>query len=108
MSGGAADQDGTVLTGDEILAVNGESVVGASHHRVVTLMAEAGNKGVVTLLLCRRQGMQLYKTTMVKIFFSILIQFITSWTKKIKSLYKFISVKDASIYFFLWLMVTSP
>lgn len=56
MSGGAADQDGTVLTGDEILAVNGEGVVGASHHKVVTLMATAATRGVVVLTLCRRSG----------------------------------------------------
>lgn len=54
VSGGAADQDGTVLTGDEILAVNNESVVGASHHRVVTLMSTAAARGQVTLTLCRR------------------------------------------------------
>ncbi|XP_047740389.1 uncharacterized protein LOC108664581 isoform X4 [Hyalella azteca] len=64
VSGGAADQDGTVLTGDEILAVNGESVVGASHHRAVTLMAAAATRGVVTLTLCRRQPPDLHNRSL--------------------------------------------
>ncbi|CAL4060667.1 unnamed protein product, partial [Meganyctiphanes norvegica] len=52
--GGAADQDGSVTTGDDIVGVDGESVVGASHHRVVQLMAAAGSHGQVTLTLRRR------------------------------------------------------
>ncbi|KAF2361077.1 PDZ domain [Trinorchestia longiramus] len=64
VSGGAADQDGTVLTGDEILAVNGENVIGASHHRAVTLMAAAATRGVVTLTLCRRHPPDLHNRSM--------------------------------------------
>uniref|UniRef100_A0A6A7FVI1 Membrane-associated guanylate kinase, WW and PDZ domain-containing protein 3 n=1 Tax=Hirondellea gigas TaxID=1518452 RepID=A0A6A7FVI1_9CRUS len=64
VSGGAADDDGTVLTGDEILAVNGESVVGSSHHRVVTLMAAAATRGIVTLTLCRRHTPDLHNRSM--------------------------------------------
>lgn len=52
--GGAADQDGSVTTGDEIVGVDGEMVVGSSHHRVVQLMAAAATHGRVTLTLRRR------------------------------------------------------
>lgn len=51
--GGAADQDGTVMTGDEIICVDGEVVIGSSHHRVVQLMASAANQGRVSLTLRR-------------------------------------------------------
>ena len=52
--GGAADQDGSVNTGDEIVGVDGEPVLGCSHHRVVQLMAAAATHGRVALILRRR------------------------------------------------------
>ncbi|XP_042228565.1 uncharacterized protein LOC121870683 isoform X6 [Homarus americanus] len=52
--GGAADQDGSVNTGDEIIGVDGEMVLGSSHHHVVQLMAGAATHGRVTLTLRRR------------------------------------------------------
>ncbi|XP_071514434.1 uncharacterized protein [Panulirus ornatus] len=52
--GGAADQDGSVTTGDEIIGVDGEMVLGSSHHHVVQLMAAAATHGRVTLTLRRR------------------------------------------------------
>lgn len=52
--GGAADQDGSVMTGDEIVGVDGEEVLGSSHHHVVELMAKAATHGRVTLTLRRR------------------------------------------------------
>ncbi|KAK8737494.1 hypothetical protein OTU49_004523 [Cherax quadricarinatus] len=52
--GGAADQDGSVATGDEIIGVDGEMVLGSSHHHVVQLMAAAATHGRVTLTLRRR------------------------------------------------------
>ncbi|XP_066948351.1 membrane-associated guanylate kinase, WW and PDZ domain-containing protein 1-like isoform X23 [Macrobrachium rosenbergii] len=51
--GGAADQDGSVASGDQIVGVDGEMVVGSSHHRVVQLMSAAATQGRVTLTLRR-------------------------------------------------------
>lgn len=51
--GGAAARDGSVSTGDEIIRVDGESVIGASHHTVVHLMAAAAERSRVTLTLRR-------------------------------------------------------
>ena len=64
VSQGAADRDGTILTGDEILAVNGESVIDASHRKVVTLMATAASRGTVSLTLCRRQPPDVHNRSM--------------------------------------------
>lgn len=52
--GGAADMDGRISTADEILCVDGHSVVKASHHQVVQLMGAAAARGRVTLRLRRR------------------------------------------------------
>lgn len=52
--GGAADQEGSVTTGDEIIGVDGEMVLGSSHRHVVDLMAAAAAQGRVTLTLRRR------------------------------------------------------
>ncbi|XP_063886797.1 uncharacterized protein LOC135114742 isoform X3 [Scylla paramamosain] len=52
--GGAADQEGSVTTGDEIIGVDGEMVLGSSHRHVVELMAGASAQGRVTLTLRRR------------------------------------------------------
>lgn len=52
--GGAADLDGRINTGDEILSVDGHSVVKASHHQVVQLMGSAAARGRVSLRLRRR------------------------------------------------------
>lgn len=46
--------DGRVATGDEILYIDGVSVMNASHHQVVERMAEAALRGHVTLVLKRR------------------------------------------------------
>ena len=54
MPGGAADQEGSVTTGDEIIGVDGEMVLGSSHRHVVELMAGASAQGRVTLTLRRR------------------------------------------------------
>ncbi|XP_068228400.1 uncharacterized protein [Palaemon carinicauda] len=51
--GGAADQDGSVTSGDQIVGVDGEMVFGSSHHRVVQLMSAAATQGRVTLTLRR-------------------------------------------------------
>ena len=47
--GGAADMDGRLRTGDEILCVDGQSVVHTSHHHVVQLMGAAALNGRVTI-----------------------------------------------------------
>ena len=52
--GGAADLDGRLFSGDEIVAVDGGSVMGASHHVVVGMMGSAAQHGQVTLTVRRR------------------------------------------------------
>ncbi|KFM56561.1 Membrane-associated guanylate kinase, WW and PDZ domain-containing protein 2, partial [Stegodyphus mimosarum] len=51
--GGAADLDGNLKSGDEILGVDGQRVVNTSHHHVVQLMSTAAENGKVTLHLRR-------------------------------------------------------
>ncbi|UYV73810.1 MAGI3 [Cordylochernes scorpioides] len=51
--GGAADLDGRIKMKDELLAVDGQNVMGASHHQVVQLMAAAAQTGYVNLTLRR-------------------------------------------------------
>lgn len=67
VEGGAADREGRLKMGDEILCVDGHSVVGASHHTVVQLMGNASNAGRVTVTVRRkkhddmkRSGMSIY------------------------------------------------
>ncbi|KAI0211372.1 Membrane-associated guanylate kinase, WW and PDZ domain-containing protein 1, partial [Lamellibrachia satsuma] len=52
---GAADVDGRLQPGDEIIFVDNNCVVGSSHHRVVELMAQAGQTGHVALGIRRRK-----------------------------------------------------
>lgn len=52
--GGAADLDGRLMTGDEIVFVDGQNVLHASHHHVVQLMGAAALNGCVTLGLRRK------------------------------------------------------
>ena len=54
--GGAADLDGQLQAGDEIASVNGQNVVGASHHQVVHLMSQAARLGHVTLDIRKPPG----------------------------------------------------
>ncbi|XP_072026608.1 membrane-associated guanylate kinase, WW and PDZ domain-containing protein 2-like isoform X3 [Amphiura filiformis] len=56
--GGAADVDGRLLTGDELLYVDGQTVVSASHRKVVTLMKNANDAGRVSLGIKRRLNPQ--------------------------------------------------
>ena len=53
---GAAALDGRLQPGDEFIFIDNICVLGSSHHRVVELMAEAGQTGQVTLGVCRRKG----------------------------------------------------
>ncbi|XP_070557656.1 membrane-associated guanylate kinase, WW and PDZ domain-containing protein 2-like isoform X2 [Ptychodera flava] len=52
--GGAADVDGRLSSGDEILYVDGNSVIGSSHHKVVSMMGNAALAGRVSLGIRRR------------------------------------------------------
>jgi C-terminal processing protease CtpA/Prc len=52
--GGAADLDGRLCTGDEIVSVDSQSVLSTSHHHVVQLMGKAAASGHVTLGIRRR------------------------------------------------------
>ncbi|GFO44038.1 membrane-associated guanylate kinase, ww and pdz domain-containing protein 1 [Plakobranchus ocellatus] len=54
--GGAADMDGRLRQYDEITHVDGNSVLNASHHRVVQLMTNAALNGRVTLSVRRVLG----------------------------------------------------
>ena len=54
MPGGVADSDGHLCPGDEITYINGLSVVGSSHRKVVQLMTDAAHTGHVTLRVRRR------------------------------------------------------
>ncbi len=47
--------DGRLFSGDEIVAVDNQSVVGASHHVVVGMMGSAAQRGQVQLTIRRRQ-----------------------------------------------------
>ncbi|XP_076261191.1 membrane associated guanylate kinase, WW and PDZ domain containing protein magi [Rhynchophorus ferrugineus] len=52
--GGAADLDGRMQSGDEIVSVEGFSVLKASHRQVVQLINAASARGQVSLILRRR------------------------------------------------------
>ena len=54
MAGGPADLDGRLRRGDEILFIDGISVVGSTHRRVISLMGNAALAGEVSLGIRRR------------------------------------------------------
>ena len=56
--GGAADLDGRLFSGDEIMAVDGQTVMGASHHVVVGMMGHAAQRGQVALSVRRQRQPQ--------------------------------------------------
>ncbi|GFR31742.1 membrane-associated guanylate kinase, WW and PDZ domain-containing protein 1, partial [Trichonephila clavata] len=51
--GGAADLDGTLKSGDEIVGVDGQCVLNTPHHHVVQLMSASSENGKVTLNIRR-------------------------------------------------------
>jgi atrophin-1 interacting protein 3 (BAI1-associated protein 1) len=51
---GAADLDGRLSTGDEIVSVDNHNVLSTSHHHVVQLMGKAASNGRVTIGVRRR------------------------------------------------------
>ncbi len=48
--------DSRLRTGDEIVSVDGQTVIGCSHHKVVALMGQSALHGIVTLGVRRRLG----------------------------------------------------
>nr|XP_033938646.1 membrane-associated guanylate kinase, WW and PDZ domain-containing protein 1b isoform X4 [Pseudochaenichthys georgianus] len=51
---GAADEDGRLRSGDELVSVDGTAVVGKSHQLVVQLMQQAAKQGHVNLTVRRK------------------------------------------------------
>uniref|UniRef100_A0A8C5FZ19 Membrane-associated guanylate kinase, WW and PDZ domain-containing protein 1 n=1 Tax=Gouania willdenowi TaxID=441366 RepID=A0A8C5FZ19_GOUWI len=51
---GAADEDGRLRSGDELISVDGTAVVGKSHQLVVQLMQQAAKQGHVNLMVRRK------------------------------------------------------
>ncbi|XP_017285459.1 membrane-associated guanylate kinase, WW and PDZ domain-containing protein 1b isoform X11 [Kryptolebias marmoratus] len=51
---GAADEDGRLRSGDELICVDGTAVVGKSHQLVVQLMQQAAKQGHVNLTVQRK------------------------------------------------------
>ncbi|CAG2053360.1 unnamed protein product [Timema podura] len=58
--GGAADLDGRLCSGDEIVSVDSQTVLSKSHHHVVQLMGKAAANGRVTLGIRRRIPTQVF------------------------------------------------
>ncbi|KAK7602579.1 hypothetical protein V9T40_008168 [Parthenolecanium corni] len=54
VEGGAAEIDGRLHSGDEIVSVDDQSVMNCSHHHVVQLMGKAAANGKVTLGIRRK------------------------------------------------------
>ncbi|MBN3276172.1 MAGI1 protein, partial [Polyodon spathula] len=53
---GASDEDGRLRSGDEVICVDGTSVVAKSHQLVVQLMQQAAKQGHVNLTVRRKTG----------------------------------------------------
>ncbi|XP_042348369.1 membrane-associated guanylate kinase, WW and PDZ domain-containing protein 1-like isoform X6 [Plectropomus leopardus] len=53
---GAADEDGRLRSGDELICVDGTAVVGKSHQLVVQLMQQAAKQGHVNLTVRRKSS----------------------------------------------------
>lgn len=56
MKYGAADEDGRLRSGDELICVDGTAVVGKSHQLVVQLMQQAAKQGHVNLTVRRKSS----------------------------------------------------
>lgn len=56
MKYGASDEDGRLRSGDEVICVDGTSVVAKSHQLVVQLMQQAAKQGHVNLTVRRKTG----------------------------------------------------
>ena len=60
--GGAADLDGRLQVGDEIVEINGQSCMNETHRNVVSLMGTAGLHGRVGLGIRRKSSQSGKKT----------------------------------------------
>ncbi|KPM08437.1 membrane-associated guanylate kinase, WW and PDZ domain-containing protein 2-like protein [Sarcoptes scabiei] len=56
--GGPAHTDGNLKAGDELVAINGEYVIGASHQKVVQLISQTGNN--VHIVVRRKRYLNAY------------------------------------------------
>lgn len=76
VEGGAAEIDGRLRSGDEIVSVDDQSVMNCSHHHVVQLMGKAAASGKVTLGIRRKISYhnQGTSTFLVRLFHCILIR----------------------------------
>jgi len=80
--GGAAAVDGHLSPGDEITYVSGLCVVGASHRKVVQLMADAAHAGYVTLRV-RRKARPSHGLYLLKFFDFCSVSYILLGDKKL-------------------------
>ena len=66
--GGAADVDGQLRAGDEIVQVDHDVVLGVSHRKVVQLMTQASLRGQVRLVTRRRLMLTNGKSRVLALF----------------------------------------
>lgn len=64
MIGGVAHMDGILKAGDEIISINDQNVMNASHHYVVQLMADSGAS--VSLLVRRRKDSDAFDVVLTR------------------------------------------
>lgn len=62
--GGVAHQDGVLKSGDAIISINDQNVLGASHQYVVQLMSQCGP--TVSLLVRRRKDSEAFEVTLIR------------------------------------------
>lgn len=71
MSGGAADADGRLQAGDQLLRVDGQSLIGITQERAADYLVRTGP--IVTLEVAK-QGKFFQKKTLKGVFFISLIK----------------------------------
>jgi C-terminal processing protease CtpA/Prc len=71
VEGGAAEVDGRLRSGDEIVSVDNQPVINSSHHQVVQLMGKAAANGKVTLGIRRKLPFTNQGQTFFILFYSI-------------------------------------
>ena len=59
--GGAADQDGNMRVGDEITHVNGQSLYGATHQDVISLISNSSINRTIVLRVTRPRHIGSYE-----------------------------------------------
>ena len=90
--------DGRLFSGDEIVAVDGHSVLGASHHVVVEMMGSAAQRGQVQLTIRRRQGqfsfLQVFRKTARYLFSLVFISDFVNMLICPRAKWSFLGIKD--------------